>query len=837
MDFGNIIREDVINYCRKKYGVDNVSRIITFTTLSAKAVCKDVARIMYPDQEDKKLGDLISKTIPKKPKITLKKCLEESPEFVNLYNTNDKVKNIIDNALRLEGLPKACSQHACGLVISGQQVKNYCPQVILTDKKTGIPAPTTQYTMGTVEELGLLKMDFLGLKTMTVLDENVKDINEVYEKNMKIDDIPINDPLTYENIAKGKTVGVFQLESSGMTSFMTKLFQDVTKKINEINKKHLSKEDKEIEYAKLGNVLFERLIAGISLYRPGPMDEIPRYIDGMLNPTHIVYDTPELENILNVTYGVIVYQEQVMTAVRELAKFNRGQADTIRKSMGKKLTEILDEFKEYFIYGSGTKLDSKTGKLIDIKGCVANGISEKKATIIWDKMYEFSKYAFNKSHAGGYAVVGIRTGWVNTHYPVIFMKANLNTYIDNNDKLKPYLAHCYKEGIKVLPPSVNESKQLFTVQGIEDGIRYGLRGLSKIKSLSDLIFDERELRGKFKSFQDFVERMVAYQKLNTGQMESLIFAGALDEFEGTRRAKVFVINKMMGLAKASKKNIQSGQITLFDFAEENGIEEIAEMKNVPIPDLEEYDKDYLLSKEKEYAGSYITGHPLDDFKDFLKEQNIIEISELTATVSNDNYEEEFVSDTDENNDSDEVELFGEEIVNDENPYLGETVSVSGIITEVVPRYGRNNKMFLTFTIEDRTGELSFICFNNKLAKNQEKILKDKKVIIKGKFDVNDFGAQIIVDTVFDLERDVDFGEKITLIGSNDLITARNQWKNLTDLIKRKSEFQGDTKVIFIRDDKKYLLPNGINLNLFTLSKLQTMFGKENCKPNNEPKIS
>ena len=275
-DFGNLIREDVIDYCREKYGESAVSRIITFSTLSAKAVVKDVARIVFSNEPDKKLGDLISKTIPNKPKMTLKKAFELSPEFEDLYNKNNKVKQVVDYAIRLEGLPKACSQHACGVIIADKDIKNYCPQTFLEDKKTGIIAPTTQYTMSECEEVGLLKMDFLGLKTMTVLDENVNDINEIYGKNMTIEDIPINDPFTYENIAKGKTVGVFQLESPGMTSFMSKLFQDVSKKIHEIDKKSISDSDKEKGYAELGDVLFERLIAGISLYRPGPMDGVKR---------------------------------------------------------------------------------------------------------------------------------------------------------------------------------------------------------------------------------------------------------------------------------------------------------------------------------------------------------------------------------------------------------------------------------------------------------------------------------------------------------------------------------------------------------------------------------
>ena len=434
--------------------------------------------------------------------------------------------------------------------------------------------------------------------------------------------------------------------------------------------------------------------------------------------------------------------------------------------------------------------------------------------------------------AGGYAVVSIRTGWVNTHYPTIFMKSNLNAYIDNNDKLKPYLAHCYKENISILPPSVNESKQLFTVHGEEEGIRYGLRGLSKIKSLSNLIFDERNARGLFTSYQDFVERMSAFQKLNKGQIESLIYSGALDEFEGTRKAKISMIPQIMQVGKNSKKSLTSGQITIFDFAEDLGLEEVADMKNIKTPDMEEFDKDYILAKEKEFAGAYITGHPLDDYQDFLKKQNILELSTLKNSVIEENEEEDFIKE--------EEELDIEEVALDsieEESYVGQIVSVSGIVTEVEPKYDKKGNMFMIFSIEDRTGDLKLVCFNKQLAKNQDKIMVGKKVVIKGKFDVNDFGPQIIVDTMFDLEHDVDFCSKITVYSSEDLGTARLQWSKLLGYIRNNADIKGNSEIIFVRDGKEFVFPEKINLNLATLTKLQLLFGKENCKPNNSKKVA
>lgn len=863
-DFSNLRREDVINYCRKMYGANAVSRIITFGTLSAKAVVKDVARIVYDEEEDKKLGDLISKAIPKIPKMTLKKAMDESPEFSNLYNSNKKVKTVVDIAFRLEGLPKNISTHACGLIISGGPVTNYCPQVYLKNKETGLLEGTTQFTMGECEEIGLLKMDFLGLKTMAIMQEAVDDINYIYGKNMTIDDIPRDDPAVYRHIAKGYTKGVFQLESPGMTAFMVKLFQDVSKKISDLESTvfkivpitvnmpksvGLSNLDKAIEelynnnkglakaelnkyeellkkLAELGNILYERLIAGISLYRPGPIGEIPKYIDGMLNPSHISYLAPQLEHILDVTYGVLVYQEQVMTTVRELAGFTKGQADIIRKAMSKKKKDILDEYKSYFVYGSGKTIDSHTKEPFGIKGCEAFGVTKEQAEAIWEKMEAFAEYAFNKSHAGGYADIASKTGWLCLYHPIIFMKANLNIFIGNPDKMKPYLAHCYKENMTMLTPCVNESKEFFSVSGKEDAIRFGLKGIRNVKSASDLILAERNERGNFDSYQDFVERMVTYQKMGSRTIESLVFAGALDSFEGTRRAKNTIIQKLLDVAKLNKKSVSSGQITMFDLAKEQGLEDLLEIKKIPTPEMEEYTKDFKLAREREFAGFYITAHPLDDYQDVLKSRNVIEIADLIDIKDDDGEEvnERLETLSKEEEEETEVELFGSEM-KDES-YVGQTINVAGIIKELVNRYDKNGRMFSTFEIEDRTGTLGCVCFNGKRSKNEDKLIEGKKVLVTGVFDVNDFGPQINVATLIDLQNATEYATAITLISSSDVETARSQWKILKGFVTKQ---EGATKIKFKKCKEEFDFPLSINLTFENLVKLQKMFGEENCK--------
>ena len=817
IDFDDVLREDVIDYCRTKYGSDKVSRIITFMTSSAKTVIRDVAKILYSSEMDKNLGTVITKLIPKALNITIDKALEESPELNKLYKSDKKVQKVIDISKIIEGLPKAISQHACGVIISDKSLYNYCPQVFIEDEDTGIVAPTTQFVMSECEEIGLLKMDFLGLKTMSILRECVTDINNIYGKDMKIADIPINDVESYKTISKGKTTGVFQLESAGMKSFMTELYQDINKKIKIVKDKKLSKIEEDEELERLGDYLFERLVAGISLYRPGPIDEIPNYIKNMINPDSIVYDTKELEDILNVTYGIIVYQEQVMATVRQLAGFSRGQADTIRKAMSKKIKSLLNEYKEYFLYGSGDKIDKNTGKPLGIKGCISLGIDKDTGLKIWDKMDKFSRYAFNKSHALGYAVVSIRTAWCATHYPMIFMKANLNAFITNNDKLKPYLAYCNRENIKLLPPSINNSNDYFSIEGEEEGIRFGLMALNKIKNLSQLILTERQERGLFLNFEDFVKRMTIHQKLNKGQIETLVYSGALDEFEGTRKAKVSIIDVLIERAKMTKKNISSGQLSLFDLALELDGEEIdktiKDLSTVKTPDMKEFEMDILLEKEKESAGIYITAHPLDFFEKQLRKSNIKDISELKESVENS--EEGIVKESLE----------------------GQKVSIAGIITETIYRYTAKGDMFVTFTVEDRTSELGVVCFTKQLDKNRNYIEEGKKVIITGKFSVNDFGPQIIVDNVIDLEHHRDYTEKIFLYVDDDREMANNQYRQITNYLVSKKNIKGETSVIFVQKNKKVLLKFKIDLNLDSLSFIQNILGSKNVILNEMKKIS
>lgn len=528
----------------------------------------------------------------------------------------------------------------------------------------------------------------------------------------------------------------------------------------------------------------------------------------MLNPNKVKYDTPELEPILKTTYGILVYQEQVMQTVRELAGFSKGQADTIRKSMGKKIQEILDEYKPYFINGSGDKVDTKTKQLLNIKGCTHNDIEEEVAKIIWDKMETFAKYAFNKSHAAGYGVMSVKTAWLSYYYPVIFMKANLNTYISNPKKVKPYIAYCTKMGINMLKPSVNKSDKMFSVEG--DDIRFGLKGIKNVGTCSGLIIKERNIRGEFKSYQNFVERMNIHQKINKNAIESLIFAGALDEFEGTRKAKVEVLDKLVDRAKVDKKVEQSGQMTMFDLADSLGITSLKEIKEIKTPNLNEFEKDFMLLKEEECAGFFITEHPLDDYADILEQEGVIDIATLTEV--------------DESESESESELFD---IEDNNPYLGQTLKVAGVISDLEIKYSKKTgKPFVIFNLKDKTGDLKSVCFNKEKMKNEEKLIEGKKVIITGKFDCDDFGCQISVKNIQDLSSNKEVAKSISVIGSGNVNMARQQWKNLVDLAMNN---EGCTKINFIKNGQIFEFPKTINLTWETLNRLQMMFGEKNCK--------
>lgn len=779
LDFEFEYREQVINACRKRYGEECVSRIITFGTMAAKGAIRDMARVLGYQPS---FADMIAKLIPAEPKMTIQKAFKQA-DFEELYNTNIDAKKVIDLAIQVEGLIKNTSQHACGVIISSEDISNFCPMTLSTDKETGITALTTQITMGECEEIGLLKFDFLGLRTESVIKETLSDIKKVYGKEIGNYDIPINDVNVYANLlAKGKTEGVFQLESDGMTSVITQMYQDVPSCMKGMSERELND---------FGYELYERNVAAVSLYRPGPMDEISTYINGMLDPTKVVYDTPELESILNTTYGVLVYQEQVMLAVRKLAGFSQGQADEIRKAMGKKKQEILDIYKPYFINGSGRDIDPHTNKPYGIKGCVANGIDADVAEKIWNKMESFGKYAFNKSHGAAYAVICMQTAWLAYYYPILFMKANLNVYITNPDKLKMYLAFCSKNEIKMLEPSVNESEEYFSLNSDGTAIRFGLKGIKGLDKISKSIITERK-NGKFTSLENFISRMIKNQKISSGNLEALIYVGALDEFEGTRKEKIEALDKILAIQKVVSI---SNQGTIFDLANEFHITNMDALYKVEFANNEEYEKNEILEKENEYSGFYISGHPLDDYKIILDYSDLVHISSLVA---------------DEN-----AEI-----------YVNSFLRVGGMITNLVKRNTKSGGFLYTFTLKDITGDLNCVCFESKYTKNLGKIEENAKVIISGKFEINDFGPQLLVDVVKDLGQISQNVVAINLISDSDLHTARNQYIELSNLVPTDI---GNIKLNFLRDG---IIQPGIHNGKYSMqffANLQNIFGENSCK--------
>lgn len=783
LDFDDLRREEVIDYVKEKYGADAVSRIITFGTLAARAVVRDVTRVTGKPYS---LGDRIAKSIPAVPKMTLKKAMIESVEFKKMYDTESDIREVIDMAMKLEGLPRNMSVHACGVIIAPSAVSDYIPQVLMENDETGMFEPTTQITMSECEEMGLLKMDFLGLRTMGVVGRALTDINPKRLKEGKeaVDflGIPTDDVKVYDFISKGNTEGVFQLESGGMTSFMKELFQDVH---DYVGNKNVT------EQKKIGRQLFERTIAGISLYRPGPIDEIPNYVKNMLNTQNITYETPQLESILNTTYGIIVYQEQVMFIVRELAGFSKGQADTIRKAMGKKKTEILDEYEDYFINGNS---------LMKIKGCITNRIPEEVAKSIWQKMKKFGEYAFNKSHAGGYAEIAVRTAWLSYYYPTEYMTATLNSFITKSDKIKFYLSVCKKKGIEILPPDVNKSGQSFLVDG--EAIRFGLMGIKNMGKVAKDVIKERDARGEFKDFQDFAERMAKNFKVDKRMLEALIYSGAVDSFEGTRQAKLSVLPQLLESASIEKKNAQSGQIDIFSFSDE-----FQDFKKIAIPDVEEFNKKLKLEKEKEFAGFYVTEHPLDEYVEYFEREGVYEVGFLTPS------------------DDDELEIVegGEAPTKISYNYDGETVKIAGIIKDLKIFYTKKDqKPLYVFQIEDKTGDMKAVIFNDQIELNQDKLVEGKVVIVQGKISQDDFGVQIIVNSMFDIEA-LAKTEKPKAIWVK--IAQKEQFN---EVVKVAEKNPGDLPIFIYYDGKPYKAKETIELNFVTFSKLQELFG-ENVK--------
>ncbi len=653
IDFCVERRQEVIDYVGEKYGKDRVVQIVTFGTMAARGVIRDVGRVMDMPYA---FVDNIAKQIPTELGITIDKALQMNRELRTMYETDESITRLVDMSKRLEGLPRHTSMHAAGVVISSKEIDEFVP---LSRGSDG--AVTTQFTMTTLEELGLLKMDFLGLRNLTVLQDAVNLINEGTGAGLDIDSIDFADKAVLDSIGTGRNEGVFQLESGGMKSFMKEL-------------KPQSLED---------------IIAGISLYRPGPMDFIPAYIRGKNNPESVTYDCPQLEPILAPTYGCIVYQEQVMQIVRDLAGYTLGRSDLVRRAMSKKKVSVMEKERKNFVYGNPEE---------GVPGCISNGIDEKTANKIYDEMIDFAKYAFNKSHAAAYAVVAYQTAYLKYYYPLEYMASLMSSVMGHIGKISEYIFTCRQMGIPVLPPSVNEGESYFSVSG--GAIRYGL---SAIKSVNHAFIknlcEERKERGKFTSLLDFLTRM-ADKEINKRVVENLIKAGALDNLGATRKQSMMVYAGIMeGLAQ-DKKNTMAGQMTLFDLA---GEEEKSDFE-VKMPEVGEYARETYLGFEKEVLGIYISGHPLEEYEEKLK-KNVTRVT---------------------------TDFLIEEDTGQTKAQEGEIAMVGGMIVDKTIKYTKQNQTMAFITLEDLVGNLEIIIFPKNYEKNSHMLNLDAKVFVRGR---------------------------------------------------------------------------------------------------------
>ena len=669
VDFCYERRDEVIDYVGRKYGHDHVSQIITFGTMSARMVIRDVGRALdFPYAETDKLA----KMIPNELHITIQKSLEQNKELAELYLSDETIHKLLDIARALEGMPRQASTHACGVVITKDPVDTYVP-LYMRDNTV-----STQFIMTTLEELGLLKMDFLGLRTLTVINDCKKLVKNDFGIDVVFDE-EMNDPKVYELWQEGNSSGIFQFESQGMTNFMKELKPDC----------------------------LEDIIAGVSLYRPGPMDQIPRYIANKKDPDHAVYTHPALKPILQVTYGCMVYQEQVMQIVRDLAGYSLGRADLVRRAMGKKKLDVMAKEREIFIHG---KLDDNGN--VEIPGCVRNGIDEESANRIFDEMAEFAKYAFNKSHAAAYAVVSYQTAYLKAYYPAEFMAATLNSFLGNLDKVPEYIDECKRMHIEVLKPEINHSETRFTV---DDGkIRFGLGSVKNVGlEATNLIVQERKEKGPFTSFTDFCER-IQDKGVNKKCIESLIKAGAFDEFEQTRSTLIASFEGIVdSITDLSKKNFK-GQVSMFDLGspEEETDNSLEKLKYV-FTTLKEYSDKEMLSMEKEMLGLYISGHPLEGMRAEIEEQT--DINSLQARNA-----------------------WEQMLANEKQDYQdGQQVKWAGIISSVKKKYTKNNKIMAFATIEDLYGSMEVILFENAYQASSGCLIEDQIVFVEGRLSLRE----------------------------------------------------------------------------------------------------
>ena len=753
VDFCYERRQEVIDYVTRKYGKDCVAQIVTFGTLAARGVIRDVGRVMDLPYA---YVDSISKMIPQELGITIDKALKMNPDLKKLYDTDETVTNLIDMAKRLEGLPRHCSMHAAGVVICQKPVDEYVPLSRAADGTI-----TTQFIMTTLEELGLLKMDFLGLRTLTVI-QNAVLLARRKQPELNINQIDYNDQKVLDYIGTGKTDGVFQLESAGMKGFMKEL------------KPHN----------------LEDVIAGISLYRPGPMDFIPQYIRGKNDSSSITYDCPQLEPILAPTYGCIVYQEQVMQIVRDLAGYSLGRSDLLRRAMSKKKAAVMEKERKIFIYG-----DEETG----VPGCIKNGIDEQTANKIYDEMIDFAKYAFNKSHAAAYAVVSYQTAWLKYYFPVEYMAALMTSVIDNPSKVSEYIYACRQMNIKILPPDINKGEANFSVDGGD--IRYGLAAIKSIgRPVIKAIVEDREELGLFQNLEDFITRLSAKNILNKRTIENLIKAGALDTLGGTRKQFMSIYVQIVDHVTQEKKNSMVGQMTLFDLVSEDQKEEF----QIRMPDVGEYSKETLLAFEKEVLGIYVSGHPLEAYEEKWKKS-------ISATTADFQLDEET----------------GHTKVHD-----GAKEIIGGMITEKTIKHTKTNQMMAFITVEDLLGTVEFVVFPRDYEKNRDYLEADSKVFVRGRVsEEDDKPSKLICEKIIPFEQTkkelwIQFPDKETFLDQEQIV-----YGYLAD-----SDGNDEVVIYCAKERVVKRLPKNrnIGINEQILSRLMNHFGEKRVKVVEKP---
>ncbi len=751
-------RQEVIDYVVEKYGKEKVVQIVTFGTMAARMVIRDVGRALNMSYA---AVDRIAKMIPLGGKVTIDIALDTVSELKSAYDNEDDTRLLIDTSKKLEGLPRHTSVHAAGVVIGQKPMDEFVPL-----SKSSDGAITTQFTKDTVEELGLLKMDFLGLRNLTVIQDAVNNIMQSAGVAIDIDNLDMNDKKVYELISNGQTDGVFQLEKSGMKSFMQQL--------------------------KPKNI--EDIIAGISLYRPGPMDFIPLYINGREHYDEITYDCPQLESILSPTYGCIVYQEQVMQIVMELAGYTLGRSDLVRRAISKKKESVMLKERSNFVYGNPEE---------NVPGCINRGIDEDTANKIFDKMIDFANYAFNKSHAASYAVVAYQTAYLKCHYPREFMAALLTSVLDDTGKISAYIADCRRMGIEILPPDINEGFGYFSVS--DGGIRYGLSALKSVgESVIDAVVAERVVGGPFKNIKDFITRLSA-KEVNKRTLESFIKSGAFDCFPANRRQMMVVYSQIIDQVNHEKKDAIAGQMSIMDML---GEEEKKEF-DIVYPDIAEYDKEELLANEKEMLGVYLSGHPLDEYREFL-EKNV------TATTL------DFLSDDSESQDSesDENDVKNQKfftVAKDEKYY-----TIGGMITAKTVKLTKKNQNMAFVTLEDIVGTLEIVVFPKMYEQYRQYLEPDTKVLIYGRASITEKESKLILEKLIPFS---DVPKKIYIQMANKDAYSNNE-KSLYELV---DECPGNAAVIVVLKEEKMMKPLGRQFAMSsdenTVRKLKEKFGE------------